>query len=126
MSRVEGGASTIPREEFDNYILDLVDVLGIQFDTEKSNSKSLKLKSLLKDKYSEITRVSTGNSTNEYFLVVLKNGNRFYTNSYSLIPANRIETLIRNNDPEDTLRAAFDYYSDVSKINLQDFVDKVN
>lgn len=56
----EGGASSAVKTEYHKYILDLVKTIGANFSYDKSKSKLLKMKYLLKDKAKNVRETKAG------------------------------------------------------------------
>ncbi|NBP16326.1 hypothetical protein EBU95_18400 [bacterium] len=99
----EGGASTAVKDEYSDYVLDLATLLGANFDAQDTKSKLLKLKSLIGDKLKSIKRLEIDSTFDEYFLLTAKDGRKYYTNSYSIVPEEVIKTL-RTNLPKEIVR----------------------
>ena len=89
--------------EYSDYVLDLANLLGAKFDAQDTKSKLLKLKSLIGDKLKSIKRLEIDSTFDEYFLLTAKDGRKYYTNSYSLVPEEVINTL-RTNLPKEIVR----------------------
>ena len=90
----EGQASSRVKDEYSDYVLDLADILGAEFDSTKTKSKLLGIKYRLKGITSDIERVPFEGQWNEYFKVVI-DGQTYYGNANSLM---KEEDLMRVKD----------------------------
>lgn len=93
ISGVEGVASSAPKKEYHDYVLDIAEFLGANFDEEKSSSSSLRLKSILKNIPHTLEVVSSG-SYNDYYKVTLKDGSEYYTDTKGFIDAEKTDEII--------------------------------
>lgn len=91
----EGQASTIVKSEYHDYILDLADMLNAKFDTEKTKSKALKIKSILRNKIEEIEQIDIKSIWEELYKIKLKNGKIYYSEGYYLIPEATMESFVK-------------------------------
>jgi len=93
ISGVEGVAGSEPKEKYHDYVLDIAEFLGADFDEEKSKSSSLRLKSILKNIPHTLEVVSSG-SYNDYYKVTLKDGSEYYTDTKEFIDAEKTDEII--------------------------------
>lgn len=124
----EGVGSSVPKEKYHDYILDLAQHLGVRFDFERTKSKLLKLKSALGNKLKSIERIDYKKSTyNEYFKLELNDGSVYYTDSYWFAKEEDVKKLMTGTSVDDLVTAmtkAFDRYSNTS-VGLYKFVDPI-
>lgn len=80
----QGVASSEVKAKYHRYVLDLAQMLGAQFDVEKSKSKLLKMKYILQNKATNIQRIPTNSVFDEYFRFNM-NGNTYYSNGYYVV-----------------------------------------
>ena len=113
----EGIASSEAKAIYHKYILDLANILNVEFDTEGSKSQFLKMKYLLKNKATNIREF--GGTYNKRYSFTIQ-GNQFYSNGYVAVPKedlerlkiaiNRGEIKLRNNQ-NNILNNAFNHYN---------------
>ena len=77
----EGQASSKVKDKYHEYVLDLAEVLGAEFDEYRSKSKLLGLKYRLRGIADHIERISYGSTFDEYYKVVIGGKNYFGTNT---------------------------------------------
>lgn len=87
----EGAASTAVKDAYHKYVLDLADHLGAKFDAEKSKSKVLKIKAILRDKLKSIKQIGPKDTTFPYWFVTLQDGNEYYSDGFIMVPAQHFE-----------------------------------
>lgn len=101
ISGVEGiGGSTI-KDKYSDYVMDLVDMLGADYDIGKSQTKILNLKTALRGAAKDLTRI-TDDIFSEIFSFHDNFGALFYTDSFNVVSADDVERvkvfLIKNMD----------------------------
>jgi hypothetical protein len=89
----EGAGSTGVKPEYHNYVLDLVKTLGVQFDYNRSKSPELRLKGALGAAVQKIEPYFE-NSLNIIYLLKMRDGKMYYTNSYDFISKNDLDAFI--------------------------------
>lgn len=123
ISGVEGGASTDIKDEYADYVLDLIKTLGAKLYTSTNKTKFLTLKYQYPN--SKITRIIGPErmSTTEIFLLQMEDGKQYYSNYYNYILVedfNKInwETIYPNNpNPDKKFKfRIFDNFYDLDKI----------
>lgn len=87
----EGVASSAVKDAYHKYVLDLADQLGAKFDTERTKSKILKIKAILRDKLKSIKQLGPKETTFPYYFVTLQNGDQYYSDGYKMIPSKVVE-----------------------------------
>lgn len=97
----EGGAGTPVKNEYADYVLDLSNVLGANFDSEKTKSKFLRVKHKIGDKLKSIKQVPGKNPFTEVYKIKLTNGKVYFTNGYEVISEEELKTVIENLTPEE-------------------------
>lgn len=97
----EGGASTPVKNEYADYVLDLAKTLGVNFDSEKTTSKFLKIKYELGDKLKTIKQVPGKSIFNEVYEIKLVDGKVYFTNGYEVISKQELKTFIDDLTPEE-------------------------
>lgn len=97
----EGGAGTPVKNEYADYVLDLSNVLGVNFDSEKTKSKFLRIKHKLGDKLKAIKQVPGKNPFTEVYEIKLTNGKTYLTNGFEVISKEELKTVIENLTPEE-------------------------
>jgi hypothetical protein len=97
----EGGAGTPVKNEYADYVLDLSNVLGANFDSEKTQSKFLRVKHKIGDKLKSIKQVPGKNPFTEVYKIKLTNGKVYFTNGYEVISEEELKTVIENLTPEE-------------------------
>ena len=123
----EGVGSSEVKPEYHEYIIDLADTIGANFDTTRTKSKFLKLKYLLKNKSKDVkpAKISkTPSIWDEYFKFSI-NGVKYISDSYTAISENDIKKaneLIKNktvelyNNQRNLVKNIFNHYnSDILK-----------
>ena len=127
LSGAEGAASSAPKDQYHDYIIDLAKHLGVSFDYDKASSKLLKLKGALQDQVKEIKQVIK-NGYVEIFKVTMNDASVYYTDSYDFISATEIMQIAEKEFKGNTLQTveqAFDRYSGINtnKTNLYRFIE---
>jgi hypothetical protein len=89
----EGVASSEVKSLYHNYILDLAQTLGVNFDASRTKSTFLKLKYLLRNKISNIQKLRPSSVYDEYFVFTTLNGREYYTNGSEVLPADELRRL---------------------------------
>lgn len=89
----EGAGSTGVKPEYHKYVLDLAKTLEVQFDYNRSKSPELRLKGALGDAVQNIDRYFE-NSLNIIYLLKMRDGKIYYTNSYDFISKNDLDAFI--------------------------------
>jgi len=89
----EGAGSTGVKPEYHKYVLDLAKALGVQFDYNRSKSPELRLKGALGDAVQKIEPYFE-NSLNIIYLLKMRDGKMYYTNSYDFISKNDLDAFI--------------------------------
>ena len=92
----ESNGSRPVKEKYHEYVLDLADHLHATFDADKTKSKLLKLKYLLKGNLKNIERIEGGAIYDEYYKIILNDGRNYYTNTHIVISEEDIKSLKRN------------------------------
>lgn len=126
LSGAEGVGSSEPKEKYDDFIIDLADVLSANFDWDKSKSKSLKLKGALQNQFKEIKFIG-GETYNEFYKVTMSDGSVYYTDSYSFVAGDDIINVAEKDFKGDVLKAvnkAFNRYENdgIESVNLYQFI----
>ena len=106
ISGFEGAASTQPKSEYDDYMIDLIKTLGLDFDYHNTKSKTLKLKVALAGKYKSVEQISAG-GLEELFKVVSNSGVVYYTNSFDFVTEQELRHYMETNpnSPNDLVGA---------------------
>ena len=91
----EGGGSSAVKTEYHKYVLDLAKTLGARFDYDRSKSKELRISGALGDSLKKI-QTFFENTYNEYFLVTMTDGKKYYTNSYYFISVEDFESYLKS------------------------------
>lgn len=128
LSGAEGIGSSEPKEKYDEFIIDLAIVLGVNFDWDKSKSKSLKLKWVLRNQFKEIKLIGKSSVFSEYYQITMNDDSVYYTDSYSFVHFSEIESVANSEFAGDKLKAiqkAFNHYQnrDIKNIDLYDFIN---
>lgn len=90
---LQGKASTLPKEEYDNYILDLFKHLGTQYEYHKSGAViRIALKELLGNDAHTLEKLVDAENT-KYFKFI-KNGKTYYTNGNQVLTEKDIDKVI--------------------------------
>jgi hypothetical protein len=90
----ESAASTAVKSEYHEYILDLAETLGAEFDVTRTKSGLLKLKAGLKNRLRNIEEVEDKDvGPRGFYRVELDTGEVYYTNTHTFFPASVIEEL---------------------------------
>lgn len=77
----EGVGSSEVKSEYHSYIMDLANILNAKFDVDRTKSKFLKLKYLLKNKTTNIRKLKVSTVYDEYFKIKI-GSEIYYTNGY--------------------------------------------
>jgi hypothetical protein len=119
----EGAASTEVKGKYHRYILDLAEHLGVKFDAEKSKSKSLKIKSMLRNRLKNIKKLRGNDLFSEYYEIVLDDGKEYYSDGYSIVAKNDVMAIKDNfNSLRQALGRTFNYRDDGAEtIRLSSF-----
>lgn len=94
-----GGSSPV-KPEYHDYVLDLVELLGVRFDANKSKSPSLRTKYLLRNKAQSIQPLKVEDPSNysqDILFKFISEGQEFYTNGEYVVSGfdvDRIQDLI--------------------------------
>lgn len=114
LSGDQGIASTEVKEKYHDYIMNLADHLGVQFDFVKTKSKSLKIKYLLR-KCSNLNKLPISDDYNTYYNFIC-NGTRYLTDGYMVVDISDLEKL----NIKDSARDLFNYlnYSKYKSLGL--------
>lgn len=92
ISGVEGiGGSTI-KDKYSDYVMDLVDMLGADYDIGKSQTKILNLKTSLRGVTKDLTRI-TDDLYSEIFSFHDESGRFYYTDSFNVMSADDVEKI---------------------------------
>lgn len=114
LSGIEGQAGTGVKLEYVDYVLDLIKVLGVEFDAHNSKSKPLKLKYLLNPK--SLIQIPGKSDFDEFFEIQLQSGESYYTNGYMLVSKNMTDALAI----EPSNASLFDKLTKVFSYNFKD------
>lgn len=88
ISGEEGGGSSVVKDKYSSYVLDLADVLGAKFDTERSKTKILTVKGKLQGIATDIKRIKDfggAGTYDELFSFKDLDGKEYYTDSYHVL-----------------------------------------
>jgi hypothetical protein len=98
ISGFEGKASSEPKDQYLDYIIDLENVLSAKIDPQSGggNSKLLKLKVLLQGFAKEIERIPYESTFSEFFKIIDFNGKTYISNYYMTIPKENFDFEIKN------------------------------
>lgn len=96
----EGAGSTAVKPEYHKYVLDLAKVLDVRFDYDRSKSPELRLKGALGDAVQKIEHYFE-NSLNIIYLLKMRDGETYYTNSYDFISKNDLDAFISKKRAEE-------------------------
>jgi len=88
----QGGASTEVKEDYHDYVLDLAEFLKAHFDVDKSKSKALKVKYLLRGKAEDIQKIGGDGLYDSYFRIMIQ-GREYYSNGDVLVSREDAEKL---------------------------------
>lgn len=92
ISGVEGiGGSTI-KDKYSDYVMDLIDLLGANYDIGKSQTKILNLKTALRGFTKDLTRI-TDNMFSEIFSFHDDSGELYYTDSFNVVSSGDVEKV---------------------------------
>jgi len=97
----QGLAGTEVKEKYGDYVLDLANFLGVTFDTEQTKSKLLKIKSILRDKFLSVEKIS---KEDDYYKIIFKNGKEYYSDSRSILSIDDLiegAYILKNSDEEE-------------------------
>ena len=93
LSGDEGGGGSAVKSEYHEYVLDLAKVLGVQFDYNRSKSRELRLRAALGDAVVDM-KIYFENSYATFYMVKMKDGKIYYTNSYDFISKEDLDAAI--------------------------------
>jgi len=79
-----GVAHSAVKTKYHRYVLDLTKYLGARFDADKTDSKLLKMKYLLRDKAKNIRQIKRVSSWDEYFRFTMAN-REYVSNAYTAV-----------------------------------------
>lgn len=108
LSGAEGVGSSVPKEAYENYILDLASTLGIRYDAEKSNSPSLRIKTAFGPHFKSMMALDTNSAYSPEsvtYKIMLNDGQIWYGSGTNFI------------SQEDVLKAAQEERVDVSTLD---------
>ena len=97
----QGHHVTEVKEKYGDYVLDLANFLGVAFDTEQTKSKLLKIKSILRDKFLSVEKIS---KEDDYYKIIFKNGKEYYSDSRSILSIDDLiegAYILKNSDEEE-------------------------
>lgn len=100
ISGIEGQASTAPKNEYTDYVIDLAKTLGVNIDTNSIKSMMLKLKVLLSPMW--IKQIEGKSLYNEFYEFQLANGVTYYSNGFEATEKTQTDNLVLT-PPKDTL-----------------------
>jgi hypothetical protein len=134
ISSAEGQGSSVAKEKYHDFILDLEDLLDAKYDFVKDpKSTVLNMKSMFKP-YLEKIEVVAEFSYYMFLKLVLKDGRSFYTNGTNAFPEKEVVKLFKSirskkkKDFNEFLRNdIFDFYANnqIEKINLYDLLEQL-
>lgn len=110
LSGIEGQASTAPKNEYTDYVIDLARTIGAEIDLSHIKSKMLKLKYMLQPTW--IEQIGGASDYNEFFVLQLPNGQSYYSNGFNAVPKDKADKAQLPTQPADLfgrLTAIFDY-----------------
>jgi hypothetical protein len=93
LSGEQGIASSMIKDEYVDYVVDLAKVLDTKIDITRVKSKLLKLKFIIGDNLKKIKRLKT-ELFNEYFQFQLNNGKIFFTDSDTMVSAEDFKRFV--------------------------------
>lgn len=121
ISGIEGAGSSIVKDEYSDYIIDLGKVLNAKIDIGRLNNNYLKIKYLLGDKLSKLKRIGEASIYSEYFQIKLVDGKTYISNGsliLSLEDTKKINVALKtkqikkfNNDSSKGIKAIFGFYN---------------
>lgn len=109
ISGVEGKASTASKPMYDDYVIKVAKKLGAEIDTQKVNSKSLRLKWMFRDKGIKIDLLQSNPPFSEYYLITMPDGTAYYSNFHGVAPKEQVDSIT------DDYRKVFNYRLDFQK-----------
>ena len=134
ISGVEGQASNPLKDKYHNYVLDLKNHLGVEFDYGNDKSRILQLRAKLEDIADSIYVIYDG-PRNSYASFLI-NGEKYFTNTHKVVGEKdfldfkkyKSENVKENLSDKELMDELFDYYyqSPVPvKINIYDFIKNI-
>lgn len=141
ISGVEGQASTAVKNEYADYVIDLVKTLGAELDYDREKSKFLKLKYALGNKLKSLKKIPTKSDYDEYYVLVTSDNKTYYTNSYEMISKEDVDKInfkMFKPQPKNIAEKAklvFGYYNkekildanpDIKYIRDSQFINQIN
>jgi hypothetical protein len=92
LSSEQGGGSSEIKPKYHEYVLDLTRILGAEFDTQKTKSKSLKLKYMLGDVAKGLRVLNPKNIWDKIYTFEI-NGKTYYSNSEVAVTREDVERV---------------------------------
>jgi hypothetical protein len=141
ISGVEGQASTAVKNEYADYVIDLVKTLGAELDYDREKSKFLKLKYALGNKLKSLKKIPNESDYDEYYVLVTSDNKTYYTNSYEMISKEDVDKInFKMFKPQpknitEKTKLVFGYYNkekildtnpDVKYIRDSQFINQIN
>ena len=141
ISGVEGQASTAVKNEYADYVIDLVKTLGAELDYDREKSKFLKLKYALGNKLKSLKKIPNESDYDEYYVLVTSDNKTYYTNSYEMISKEDVDKInFKMFKPQpknivEKIKLVFGYYNkekildanpDIKYIRDSQFINQIN
>lgn len=141
ISGVEGQASTAVKNEYADYVIDLVKTLGAELDYDREKSKFLKLKYALGNKLKSLKKIPSESDYDEYYVLVTSDNKTYYTNSYEMISKEDVDKInFKMFKPQpkniaEKTKLVFGYYNkekildanpDIKYIRDSQFINQIN
>lgn len=96
----EGGGGSAVKSEYHNYVLDLAKFLDAKFDYRRSKSDGLRIKGALGDSIKDM-KVFFANSYATFYVLEMRDGKIYYTNSYDFITKEDLDADINERRAEE-------------------------
>ena len=141
ISGVEGQARTAVKNEYADYVIDLVKTLGAELDYDREKSKFLKLKYALGNKLKSLKKIPNESDYDEYYVLVTSDNKTYYTNSYEMISKEDVDKInFKMFKPQpknivEKIKLVFGYYNkekildanpDIKYIRDSQFINQIN
>lgn len=94
ISGVEGGASSVAKTKYHKYILDLVEVLGGNYDYARSRSTLLRMKYILRDKAKNIRQINGSITLGDVVFQFTIDGKAYYSDDLMALAKEEAERAI--------------------------------
>lgn len=125
ISGVEGKASTAVKNEYADYVIDLVKTLGAELDYDREKSKFLKLKYILGSQLKSLKQIPTESDYDEYYVIVTNDNKTHYTDSREMISKEDVDKInfkIFKPQPKnivEKIKLVFGYYNKEKILDAQ-------